>query len=398
VKNALIFAAPAGAQILFGRPLLERILTQCERAGIERFFIVCPAEQRGLLPASLGRFDRDARLRVVDSADQLLTEPIGLEASEPCLAVGADVVFARSQLDMLLRHNQAHPGEVAQLAVRGGGRDSVLAVGPLRDLLKQPGLSKPLAAGLDGALPFALEANPDARERAEIAMARALRFGTTDTDGLMAQLFDRKVSWRVSYRLARTAVTPNQVTIANTVLGLIAAWMFAARGYWWPLLGSLLFLTSVTIDGVDGEVARLKMAESPFGKRLDVITDNIVNVAILVAIGIGCYRNSGSKTYVYLLPLLLGGFALCAVAVRRALNVSGAQAERWIGQVERICGRDFAYLVMLLAVVNRLNYVAWGTAFGTYLFAIALWWLTSNQAGIQVGAPSPERSAAAEVL
>ncbi len=398
MKNALIFAAPAGAQILFGRPLIERILTNCERAGIERFFIVCPLEQRALLPASLGRFDGDARLRVVDSADQLFAEPIGLEASEPCLAVGADVVSARSQLEILLRHNQAHPGEVAQLAARGGGRDSVLAVGPLGDLLKQPGLSKPLAAGLDGTLPFTLEANPDAGRRAEVAMARALRFETTNTDGLMAQLFDRKISWRISYRLARTAVTPNQVTIANTVFGLIAAWMFAARGYWWPVLGSLLFLTSVTIDGVDGEVARLKMTESLFGKRLDVITDNIVNVAILVAIGIGCYRNSGSRAYLYLLPLLLGGFAFCAVTVGRALRVSGARAQRWIGQVERICGRDFAYLLVLLALVNRLNYFAWGTAFGTYVFAIVLWWMTSNQTRLLVGVPGPERPVAVEGL
>jgi len=398
VKNALILSAPGGAQRLFGRPLLERILTHCERAGINRFIIVCPAEQRGMLAAGLGRFDGDARLRIVESVDRVLAEVTGDEAREPFIAVSADVVFARSQLDMILRHHQAHPGEVVRFEVRGGGQDSILAAGPLGDLLQKARASKPLAPGLNGTLPFALEAAPKARERAEVAIARALRFETTDTDGLMARMFDRRISWRLSYRLSRTAVTPNQITIANTVLGLIAAWMFAARGYWWPLIGSLLFLASVTIDGVDGEVARLKMAESPFGKRLDVITDNIVNIAILAAIGIGCYRNSGNRAYVYLLPLLLGGFALCAVTVRRALHVSGSEAERWIGQVERICGRDFAYLLVLLAAMHRLNYVAWGTAFGTYLFAIVLWWLASNQAGIEVGAPSPERSAAAEGL
>jgi phosphatidylglycerophosphate synthase len=396
VKNALIFSAPAGAQTLFGRPLLERALTHCERAGIDRFFVICPIEQSSQLSSTLGRFERDARLKIVDSTDNVLLEPSSLK--EPCLAIGADVVFARSQINMLLRHSEANPGEIAQIPVKDGGPDSVLAVGPLGEMLKRSGASKSLAAGLDGTLPFALEANPGANARAEVAMARVLRFETVETDGLMARIMDRKISWRLSYQLARTAVTPNQITIANTVFGLIAAWMFAGHGYWLPLLGSLLFLASVTIDGVDGEVARLKMAESPFGKRLDVITDNIVNVAVLAAIGIGCYRHSGSKTYLYLLPLFLGGFASCAVAVQRALNVCGAQAEGWIGQVERICGRDFAYLLVVMAAINRLNFVAWGTAFGTYVFAIGLSWMTNNHVRFAAGVAAPERPVAAEGL
>jgi phosphatidylglycerophosphate synthase len=398
VKNALIFAAPAGAQILFGHPLLERILIQSERAGLERFFVVCSQDQRGSLATALGRFSNDPRLRIVDSVALLLLEPLNLDASTPFLLISGDVVVARTQLDRLLQYSAVHPTDTARLEVEGGGDQSVLMVGPLRNLIKRAGSSKQLQLGLNGTLPLALKSDPDAVERAEIAMARVLRFETTETDGLMAQTVDRKMSWRASYRLARTRVTPSQITIANTVLGLLAAWMFSARGYWLPLIASLLFLISVTIDGIDGEVARLKMAESPFGKRLDVLTDNLVNIAVLVAIGFGCYRNSGSRAYLYLLPLLLGGFGLCAISVGRALRVSGKQAERWIGQVERICGRDFAYLLVPLAAIHRLNYVAWGTAFGTYIFAIVLWWMTTNQTRLLVGVPRPERHVAAEGL
>ena len=398
MKNALIFAVSAGTDKLFGRTLLERTLTQCERAGIGRFFIVCPPDRRSWIAQALGRFESDPRVQIADNTASLFELPISLDASERFLMLGADVVFARSQLDLMLQYNDAHPGEAVRLMVRGGGPQSVMAAGPIRILLNQLESAKLLAPGLDGTMPFALEAGANAIERAEVAMARTLRFETTETDGVMAQMLDRKVSWRLSCQLARTAATPNQITIANTVLGLLTAWMFSAHGYWLPLIASMLFLISVTIDGVDGEVARLKMAESPFGKKLDVLTDNLVNIAVLAAIGYGCYRNSGSRAYLYLLPILLGGFGLCAISVNRALRVSGAQAASWIGQVERVCGRDFAYLLVPLAALHRLNYVAWGTAFGTYVFAIVLWWMTTNQTRLLVRVPRPERHVAAEGL
>src|SRR5690348_2394122 len=132
--------------------------------------------------------------------------------------------------------------------------------------------------------------------------------------------------------------------------------MFAAPGYWMRFLGALLFLLSITVDGVDGELARLTMTESNFGGMLDMVTDNVVHVALFIAIFIGCYRASGSPTYVNtLLPLVLGGFALCALATYLAFHVEGEKAEEWLGQVDRISGRDFAYLLVILAAINRLN-------------------------------------------
>jgi hypothetical protein len=60
------------------------------------------------------------------------------------------------------------------------------------------------------------------------------------------------------------------------------------------------------------------------------------------------------------------------------LSIAGDQAQKWIGQVERWTGRDFAYLVFFLALFDRLQYFIWGTAFGTHVFAATLWWLTNR--------------------
>jgi 1L-myo-inositol 1-phosphate cytidylyltransferase / CDP-L-myo-inositol myo-inositolphosphotransferase len=254
-----------------------------------------------------------------------------------------------------------------------------VSVGPLSDFLsangRQPGST--VATGIEG-LPFALNGHPEDREAAEHVIASTLRYDTARTDGLMARIFDRKLSWRLSYRLAKTAITPNQVTLANTALGFGIAWMFAQPGYWIPLLASILFVISITIDGVDGELARLKMAETEAGARLDAITDNIVHIAIFLGIGIGSYRTAHNPAYFYVLFALLIGFGFCSISVHRAMGLSAAGAEVFIRKVDRLTGRDFAYLVFLLALIDRLNYFIIGAAIGTYVFAGGLWWWTNK--------------------
>lgn len=375
IDAALIDAPGRSGDLIFGRPLLERLLLICQRAGAKRFFIGVPDAERAALRGSLGSFRDNPDVSFVGSFTQVLEE---LPADATCLALRGNLVLPASQLRTVLDRQAARPEEVVTLGSTDTAHSGSIMAGPLARLIDCNGT---YMAQIEASsrLPFALDGRPEDVHEAELRLAQALRHESASTDAPMARWLDRRLSWRLSYRLAHTAIMPNQVTLANTALGFVSACLFASTGYWTRLVAAILFLLSTTFDGVDGELARLKMAETRFGARLDVITDNIVHVAIFSGLVAGCYRASGSRIYLYLLGILLVGFGLTAVSVSRATRVSGERAEQWIGRVERTTGRDFSYLLVILAAFGRLYYFIWGTAFGTYIFSFALWRMTTKR-------------------
>ena len=105
-----------------------------------------------------------------------------------------------------------------------------------------------------------------------------------DWDGPISTLINRRVSTRLSTLLYRktSRITPNHVSMASFLLALLSALLIWFESL---VLGGLLAQLSSILDGVDGELARLRGVASRLGGFLDTVLDRFADLSIIAALG-----------------------------------------------------------------------------------------------------------------
>jgi len=120
------------------------------------------------------------------------------------------------------------------------------------------------------------------------------------TDGIASRHLNRYISLAISRSIVRSAVSPNQISLINLALGLLAA-ALAAQGSYLPVLaGAALFQLNSIVDGVDGELARVRLQASVLGEWMDTLSDNIASLAFYGALGAGAWLQSGAPAWLWL--------------------------------------------------------------------------------------------------
>ena len=105
-------------------------------------------------------------------------------------------------------------------------------------------------------------------------------------DGYLDRLVYRRLSRPLTARLLPTRVTPNQLTVVGIAAGIAGGLLLGAPGAGATAAAILLLLLSSVLDCSDGELARLRFAESKLGHWLDVTGDTVVHVALLGGIAL----------------------------------------------------------------------------------------------------------------
>ena len=176
--------------------------------------------------------------------------------------------------------------------------------------------------------------------------------GAKRRDGPVSRWLNRPLSTRLSSLLARSRVTPNQISFGAFMLALIASVLFAAGGYAYLAVGAILAQLASVVDGADGEVARLKYLSSDFGKWFDPVLDRYADAMLLFGLMWHAYRPDASPWVVLAGFLAIVGSFMVSYTADKYDSLMESRATRGI----RI-GRDSR--ILLIAVGALVNQPFW---------------------------------------
>jgi phosphatidylglycerophosphate synthase len=211
-----------------------------------------------------------------------------------------------------------------------------------------------------------------------------------ETESFMSRHVERKISLAVTRRLVDTRITPNEMTLISIGVGLVGALFFARPKPAQHLLGALLFWLHSVLDGCDGELARLKFAESRWGGLIDFWGDNIVHSAVFSAIAVNLHTQTPDRRPFRLAASAVAGTLLSAALVywttmKKASSngplftsvihvpAPGENDSNLIAKIaDQLARRDFIYLVGGLALFGKVKWFLQLAAVGAPLYFLVL--------------------------
>ena len=222
---------------------------------------------------------------------------------------------------------------------------------------------------------------PGALKHAEDLLFNACR---KPMDGIVARHINRNISLFFSRRLKDFEFSPNVVSVFNMLLGVGAFLAAIQGGYWYFLLAAFLLKANSVLDGVDGELARVRMQESKLGEWLDTIADDSSNILFFAGVGIGAVATIPDGAHFgYAAAIAVAGqLGLTFLLYRELISVGSGDlyAVQWdfdddsgrdslggkvLGVLRYVVKQDFFILLFLvMAVFGQLPWVLYFAAAG----------------------------------
>ena len=161
-------------------------------------------------------------------------------------------------------------------------------------------------------------------------------------DGFVSRHLNRRISRPLARLLSHTPATPNQVSMAGLGIALASFFSFVYGSH---IAGAILVQASSVVDGVDGDLARLKGMGSDFGGFMDSMLDRYADTLIILGVTLWAASES-SEVHVWLLGFwaLAGSFG---VTYSRA-SIERVKANVFDSGITSAASRDVRLLVVMV--------------------------------------------------
>jgi phosphatidylglycerophosphate synthase len=317
----IVAVAPSATARVLGLSLVERGRRVAKKLGARRIYTLdSTAAAGGLVAWDAAR--GDAALLVIQAGDQLvhlpLAEPLVRGTGTTRIAVAPDGTYAGALWA---------EGGAATAAVQA------IATAPDRG-------DKELAAAWTGATKLthgeiARHAATTPEERRG-ATQMLLRLIIKHEDSAITNYIYRPLSRPLTRMLVWTPITPNQVSIAVLLIGMLGCWIVAHAGAKALVVGCGLVLAAGIIDGCDGEIARLKLNGSKAGAWLDTIVDELTTMVLMAAVGYHTYLHHPHTWVAATIVLGVGSMAIAVYGIYYFLIVVSktGNSQHYIGDLE----------------------------------------------------------------
>ena len=176
------------------------------------------------------------------------------------------------------------------------------------------------------------------------SISRAERFLVAHSgkvlDGIHTS-FNRRLCRPFVRLLSHTSVTPNAVTCIGVLVSVLSAIAFARGSYLYSVLGALLFYIAGLFDEMDGMLARIKFAESPWGTWFEGFADGLSYLLLFGGIAIGLSHRYGRLATLMGVLLLIGTiFALITTSLQRRRATAADRPNEYLGRMYQLLDKD----------------------------------------------------------
>ncbi len=153
--------------------------------------------------------------------------------------------------------------------------------------------------------------------------------------------------------IARLGITANILTVASLLIVVTAGILLAFDKMFW---GAWILMLGAFLDGIDGGLAQVSNAKSPFGAFLDSICDHCGDFAIYLGLLFAYIRSDATLEIILIFVAMFASVFGSHVRSRAGMAAIDTRTIGLFTRFERI------FLLFICILIEKVTIALWGLA------------------------------------